>query len=170
MWMPKAISEASVFLSIKTSPGLQVASLLKANPSSNFKRENMSANKKHILPKQVERLKFRETWSLHHCRVQFLSKNCPPTFSQSTVQGSRGHRRGAPDLQRGISILAFFWTSSIWGLGALEWTKNVLNSDMLDSDPSPTMWLWPMYINFLRFSFPDNQSNKTTYLAELHKN
>lgn len=59
--MPKAISGALVFLSIKNVPELQVASLLKANPGCNFKRKDMLAGEKHIPQKQVERLKFRQT-------------------------------------------------------------------------------------------------------------
>lgn len=107
--MPKAISGASVFPGIKTAPGLQVAGLLKANPSSNWKRADTLANEMQVYsPGTPTGLRAA---SLQ--RLRCLRENCPRAFPQSIVQGSRKNGRGVTDPQMILSWL-FSDLLSVW--------------------------------------------------------
>jgi len=107
--MPKVISTASVSPNTKTAPGLQLASLLKANPSCSSKREGVLANKTPIPPTQVESPGIHTDMSAAPLQsVQGLRDSCPPIFPQSIIQGRREDGRGITDLQAGNTTPAFF--------------------------------------------------------------
>lgn len=110
-------------LSIKTVPGLQVASLLKANLSSDFKREDILTKRRHNTQKQLERLKFRPSWGLHHSNVHSVLEmptHPPPKYS-SRKKVKWGRSNWPPGKQ---FYPRFFLTSSVYGLGDLK--SNIL--------------------------------------------